>query len=114
VVRLSIQKRIAFFGEGLQRNDSPRPAIELYDTKNDPHQLKNLADDPVHANTRSQLAAILDKWMDETADSVPDNLSKDLFDRETGNRIVKRAADYRGVTPGEDRGAANVNTPGPR
>ena len=93
---------------------SPRPAIELYNTKNDPHQLKNLADDPAHVNTRSQLAAILDKWMDETSDSVPDNLSKDLFDRETGNRIVKRTADYRGVTPGEDRGAANVNTPGPR
>ena len=51
--------------------------------------------------------------MDETRDSVPDSISRDSFDRQTGERL-KGVKKYRGVTPGEDRKADQTNAPGPR
>lgn len=36
-----------------------RPAEELYDLRTDPHQMRNLADDPAHAAIRTTLAAQL-------------------------------------------------------
>ena len=36
------------------------------------------------------------------------------FDRETGDRTAKKESDYRGTTPGEDRGAIKINAAGPR
>jgi arylsulfatase A-like enzyme len=49
-------------------NFDRRPAEELYDAENDPHQLHNLADDPVHRATRLELRAALDQWMRTTGD----------------------------------------------
>lgn len=45
-----------------------RPAEELYDTKADPWQLKDLAADPSHAQTLATLRADLDRWMAEQGD----------------------------------------------
>ena len=45
-----------------------RPAEELYDVAADPRQMKNLANDPAHAETRKKLAAQVEKWMRETGD----------------------------------------------
>ena len=45
-----------------------RPAEELYDVAADPWQLKNLANDPAHAETRKRLGAEVETWMRETAD----------------------------------------------
>jgi len=39
-----------------------RPAEELYDTHNDPHELTNLAPDPRHASTLQRLRDTLDTW----------------------------------------------------
>ena len=93
---------------------APRPAEELYRYRQDPHQLTNLANDPDLAQVKRRLSETLDRWMDETADSIPRDLSQDSFDRETGERIKRKEAEYRGSTPGEDRGAAGINAPGPR
>jgi arylsulfatase A-like enzyme len=41
---------------------------ELYDLKNDPHELINLADDPAHAATKQRLKADLDRWIVEHDD----------------------------------------------
>jgi len=41
---------------------------ELYDLKNDPHELKNLAKDPKYAAVKDDLAKKLDKWMKEHGD----------------------------------------------
>ena len=41
---------------------------ELYDLKNDPHELKNLAKDPKYAAVKADLAKKLDKWMKEHND----------------------------------------------
>lgn len=39
-----------------------KPEFELFDLNNDPHELKNLADDPAHATTKSELMAALTDW----------------------------------------------------
>ncbi|MEZ6061860.1 MAG: sulfatase [Planctomycetaceae bacterium] len=94
---------------------APRPEVELYDTKSDPFQLQNLAGRADRSATRSELLAVLERWMEATHDSVPEQLSVDEFDRETGERLKNARADLAtGVTPGEDRGADHVNDPGPR
>ncbi|MEQ8787851.1 MAG: sulfatase [Pirellulaceae bacterium] len=93
---------------------APRPEWELYRTTDDPHQLHNLAGDPRYAKEQARLKAALAQWMEETADSVPDDISRDSFHRETGGRIAEKESDYRGTTPGEDRDAHLVNKPGPR
>jgi arylsulfatase A-like enzyme len=95
----------------------PRPTVELYDTSKDPFQLTNLAGRKEFAERETQLVAMLDRWSDETHDSVPKRISADRFDKETGEVIPfedgQRDA-YRGTTPGEDRGAERWNGAGPR
>ncbi len=45
-----------------------RPAEELYDLKNDPHQIKNVADDPAYADARKQLSTRLMTVLKDTGD----------------------------------------------
>jgi N-sulfoglucosamine sulfohydrolase len=95
----------------------PRPEVEFYELAADPFQLTNLAGQPKFKNRQEQMHALLERWMDETRDSVPERISADRFDKETGDVIpVARSKSnaYRGTTPGEDRGAERWNAPGPR
>lgn len=91
---------------------SPRPLQELYQTSTDALQLRNKTDDPQLQPIRKELGDVLDQWIAQTKDSVPANLSKDSFDRETGDAL--KGTEYRGTTPGEDSGATTTNAPGPR
>jgi N-sulfoglucosamine sulfohydrolase len=45
-----------------------RPAFELYDVQNDPHEGRNLADDPQHAETLGRLKAKLKQFQRTTND----------------------------------------------
>lgn len=45
-----------------------RPAIELFDIRNDPGCLRNLVDDPDHAATRSTLEKRLNQFLETTGD----------------------------------------------
>ena len=45
-----------------------RPAEELYNIREDPFELNNLADDPDHSEIREKYAGILDQWIEETDD----------------------------------------------
>ncbi len=45
-----------------------RPAEELYDVRQDPHQLVDLADVPRYAGTKAKMRARLDRWMKDTRD----------------------------------------------
>jgi arylsulfatase A-like enzyme len=67
----------------------PAPVEELYDTQADPHELKNLVDDPAQAATLARLRSVLDQWKAETADRVPETLTPDKYDRETGEPLEK-------------------------
>jgi arylsulfatase A-like enzyme len=103
---------------------APRPREELYRTDADPDQLRNLANDPDYASTKTRLAKLLDEWAEATHDSVPADLTPDSFDRESGQSLLTtargkgkgkgRAATPRGTPAGWDRDAAHVNAPGPR
>ncbi|CAN5392432.1 sulfatase [soil metagenome] len=67
----------------------PRPKEELYDCRKDLHQMKNLADSPVHRETLEKLRAELIRWQKETEDVEPANRPVDEFDRETGRSTKK-------------------------
>jgi hypothetical protein len=45
-----------------------KPKEELYDTANDPFELKNLAGDPQHAAKLEELRVALDEWLKKTDD----------------------------------------------
>lgn len=89
----------------------PRPAEELYNVKDDPHQLRNLAGDASHAKTQAELAGVLDRWTEETGDSVPAELTPTvaLF----GAKQHTEPKFKRGAMPGADRGAEKITADGP-
>jgi len=45
-----------------------RPVEELYDTRTDPYEIQNLADDPVYTVELAHLRRALDEWLDEVGD----------------------------------------------
>ncbi len=45
-----------------------RHGEELYDLKSDPHELKNLADDPKFADVKTELSGKLDRWIEANND----------------------------------------------
>ncbi|WP_339746421.1 sulfatase [uncultured Rubinisphaera sp.] len=69
--------------------DVPRPKEELYDIINDPHELHNLAEDPLYSSQLEKLSARLDNWIEETGDFTPESRRPNEFDRVTGNRLPK-------------------------
>lgn len=96
---------------------APRPAEELYLSESDPLQLRNLAADPAHSDTKSRLASLLDLWTRETGDDIPSDLTPDSFDRESGLPLKKGKAAKntpRGTPPGTSANASRINHPGPR
>lgn len=53
-----------------------RPKEELYDLRSDPHEMKNLADDPAYAKPLVRLRGELDRWMIDTGDQGGTDESK--------------------------------------
>ncbi|MBI5397052.1 MAG: sulfatase [Verrucomicrobia bacterium] len=45
------------------------PAEELYDLEKDPHEIKNLANSPDHADVLKRLRAALEEWIEDTHDA---------------------------------------------
>ena len=68
----------------------PRPREELYDTQADPHELRNLVDNPASAKVLGVMRDALARWQRKTGDGLPKVRSHDEFDRETGDRLKKR------------------------
>jgi arylsulfatase len=87
----------------------PQPAEMLFNVRTDPHQFSNLAGTPSSAGVLRQARALLDRWKEKTADSVPANPTPDRgVLHESSERSTKR-----GDFPGSDRNATKVNHPGP-
>jgi N-sulfoglucosamine sulfohydrolase len=61
------------------------PRFELYDLAADPHELRNLANDPSHAATRSRLFRALSDWQERTGDELrhPEKLARFTRDIQT-------------------------------
>lgn len=89
---------------------TPRPYEELYDVKNDPLQLVNLAAVPKYAAPLAQLRKVLRQWQEETADSEPGSLTGDWYDRESGKALNTKGV--RGNMPGGEK-AVRTTAPGP-
>lgn len=87
----------------------PRPPEELFLVKEDPLQLNNIIANKNYQGMRSKLKNVLLKWMNETGDSVPENLTKDWYTRDSGDK-VEANFQMRGEMPGEAKKADQLDT----
>ena len=94
----------------------PRPHEELFDCIRDSEQLNNLASVARYREVLEDLRHVLHRWSVETGDDIPENLTKDGFDTETGKLlpgIEKFNAVPRGEMPGTKTIAVKINKKGP-
>ena len=49
----------------------PTDKNELYNLREDPHEMTNLVDDPAYADVVYRMAARLREWQQRTGDDVP-------------------------------------------
>lgn len=87
----------------------PRPAEQLFNVEDDPHQLDNLAEDPARRDTLDHLRSVLNRWAEQTGDTIPADPTPDRQDPQ-GNRDPDFA---RGEMPGEATNATEIHHPGP-
>ena len=96
---------------------APRASEELFHVGQDPHQIRNIVNDPAHGPVLEQLRSIMDQWQRRTGDTVPslEEATPDRYDRNTGKPIHGRGGRPKpGIVPGQTSGAARINDPGPR
>jgi len=87
----------------------PQPRELLFDVEADPDQLVNLATADASAPVLEQARELLERWREETGDSVPQSPTPDR--RGLHEPIEKDHP--RGDFPGAKRGASTINAPGP-
>ena len=95
----------------------PRPAEELFNVSDDPHQLKNLAGSPKYKKELEKLRKLIDQWQRRTGDTTPalNEATPDRYDRRTGKPIHGKSGRPKGgIVPGQTTGASKINDPGPR
>jgi len=71
----------------------PRPAEELYDLQEDPHELVNLADDPDRQEILQEMRQLVEEWIEDTDDKGQYPESK------TALRILKNMFPKQAVDP---------------
>lgn len=81
-----------------------RPAEELYDMQADPEELKNLARDPVDANTLATLRSEVDRWIKETNDRGDLEETELQAPSELSNRWYRGRMKKRGLPANVDPG----------
>lgn len=93
----------------------PRPEEELYDVTADPEQLTNLVDSFDHLKILEHLRGVMDRWTEETGDTVPDAKFRtpDRYDRETGEPTGAAFNPPRHDWAGKTRQAEAIHRPGP-
>ena len=70
-----------------------RPEEELYDVRSDPHQIHNLASDPMHARTLVAMRKRLNQWIVETNDQGRTPESAEMYDSDMSvyvNRLLAK------------------------
>lgn len=98
----------------------PSPAEQLFQVSRDPHQLWNLVEFPAYADALDQARGLLEKWAEQTGDSIPENPTPD---RREPPRIVEGEIIPMGKKhgrqnphaefPGAPKDATEINHPGP-
>ena len=89
----------------------PRPHEELFNCIDDPQQFVNVAVIDRYAPVLHELRGILQRWMQETGDDVPEHLTPSWYDPETGHSLDKPRV--RGEMPGTASHATTNNNKGP-
>jgi len=98
---------------------APRPEEELY-APDDTVQLNNLVGSQNVPKKLNTLREVMDAWQTATGDTVPEDYSRDYYDRETGRRKQTTAdvphgrGDIYGDPAGKGRNAERINAAGPR
>jgi len=87
---------------------APRPTEELYIVKGDPLQLNNIIGNNKYVSIERKLKGVLRKWMEDTGDNIPEDLTKDWYTRDSGQRI-DRNFKQRGEMPGVRTKAEEIN-----
>lgn len=80
---------------------TPRPAEEFYDLSKDSLQIINVASHPRYQKHLTEFRILFQKWQQETGDTMPENLTKDWYDRETGEPLKNGNYNIRGTMPGK-------------
>jgi hypothetical protein len=60
-------------------NEHGLPEEQLFDTQADPFEFKNLAEDPLQADTKARLKAVLFAWMEQQNDHLSEDGAITLF-----------------------------------
>ncbi|GAB3040129.1 sulfatase-like hydrolase/transferase [Natronobiforma cellulositropha] len=68
-----------------------RPAEELYDRANDPHETENLADDPSYAADLERLRGVLDDWLERVDDAGARSEARQVFEGWQGDEQPQTA-----------------------
>ncbi|SFB90536.1 arylsulfatase [Parapedobacter composti] len=104
------------YDNGLTRKEQedifrvPRPPEELYRVTADPHQFHNVVNTKRYRKKLRFLRKVMDQWIDETGDTVPENPTPDRDDI-YGNRLP---GDWqKGEKPGAAKHAEKITKKGP-
>ena len=96
----------------------PRPKEQLFRLDKDPMEVQDLAGDPAHREILEQLRGVMDRWIDQTGDTIPppNRRTPDRHDRLTGKRRFPgmHPGPERYERPGQSAGAQRISQPGPR
>ena len=69
-----------------------RPAEEFYDVRSDPHEVNNLAGDPLHQMKLEKYRMILAEWIQETGDQGETSEPSEVTQREYHVMMQRYAA----------------------
>lgn len=85
--------------------------VELFDCLQDPQRLSNIASNEKYADELNDLRSIMNQWVVETDDDIPDRITPAWYDTETGKALdIERT---RGEMPGTKSNAVEINNKGP-
>lgn len=90
----------------------PRAKEEIYDLEKDPLQLINTASHPDYHEALKTMSEVLDKWIIDTGDDVPKNITHDWYLKQPGY-IKTMYNGVRGDMPGKKSEAVKNNNKGP-
>lgn len=88
----------------------PREPEELYHLASDPHQFHNLAKEADHHKILDFLRMVMNQWIKDTGDSIPEEPTRDRDDI-YGNRLPGKWK--KGEKPGAINNAERMNAAGP-
>jgi hypothetical protein len=90
---------------------TPRPYEELYDCSSDPDQILNVASVPDYNKELLIMRKILEEWMKETGDNIPENLTRDWYERAPGH-VKTPYMNIRGEPVDKKNNATKINNKG--